>query len=172
MNETNTDLREIGTPPQYARVEPATMADLPELTALVMALFAEEEDFVPDEARQQHGLRLILQQPQHGRIFVVRTEHRIIGMVNILFNISTAEGGWVIQMEDVIILPQHRGCGYGEMLLAHVVNFARQKGFHRITLLTDKINERSQRFFAKHGFSLSKMLPMRWMARADAGTRC
>ncbi len=145
------------------RVEPATMEDLPELTDLVMSLLEMEEDFIPDREKQSHGLRLILEQPNRGRIFVVRVgNHRIVGMVNILFTISTAEGGFVILMEDVIILPEHRGQGYGGLLLEHVIQFARKKEFKRITLLTDKISERSQHFFTRHGFQHSHMIPMRW----------
>ena len=51
-----------------ARVEPATLADLPELVDLVMELFSLEQDFEPDRRAQEHGLRLILEQPNRGRI--------------------------------------------------------------------------------------------------------
>lgn len=144
-----------------AKVEAATLEDLPELTDLVMSLFETEEDFEPNREKQCHGLKLILEQPSRGRIFVVRSDHKLIGMVNLLFTISTAEGGFVILMEDVIIRPEHRGQGYGGMLLSYVVDFARKKDFKRITLLTDKMEDGSQRFFARHGFFRSQMIPMR-----------
>jgi GNAT superfamily N-acetyltransferase len=148
-------------PSNQTRVEPATLEDLPALLVLLTALFDEEEDFTPDPEKQTHGLRLILEQPNRGRIFVVRNDHQIIGMVNLLFTISTAEGGFVILMEDVIVHPDHRGQGYGGRLLSHAIQFARDRDFRRITLLTDKISERSQRFFNRHGFYFSKMIPMR-----------
>ena len=142
-------------------MEPATIEDLPALTELVMELFAASGDFSPDRAVQERGLQLILEQPNRGRIFVLRNNHRIFGMVNLLFTISTARGGFVILMEDVIVHPNHRGQGYGTMLLKHVVDFAKQKNFKRITLLTDKISEESQEFFRKNGFEHSSMIPMR-----------
>lgn len=155
----------LPTPPvTTARVEPATLEDLPELTDLVMSLFAIEEDFEPNREKQQYGLKLILEQPNRGRIFVVRNDHKLMGMVNLLFTISTAEGGFVILMEDVIIRPEHRGQGYGSLLLKYVIDFAAKKDFKRITLLTDKINNESQRFFTRHGFHHSHMIPMRWIA--------
>jgi GNAT superfamily N-acetyltransferase len=144
-----------------ARVEPATLGQLDSLVELVMELFRIEEDFEPDREKQARGLQLILEQPNRGRIFVVRTDHRIIGMVNLLFTISTAEGGFVILMEDVVIHPEHRGHGYGSILMEHVIAFAREKGFRRITLLTDQISEESQRFFQRFGFERSRMIPMR-----------
>ena len=143
------------------KVQPATIEDLPGLTSLVMELFALSDDFTPDQEAQERGLALILEQPSRGRIFVVRNDTRIIGMVNLLFTISTAMGGFVILMEDVIVHPAHRGQGYGTMLLDQVIEFAKQKDFKRITLLTDKISAESQNFFRKNGFEYSNMIPMR-----------
>jgi GNAT superfamily N-acetyltransferase len=92
---------------------------------------------------------------------VVRNNDQIFGMVNMLFTISTARGGFVIMMEDVVIHPHHRGQGFGTMLLDHVVEYAKQKEFLRITLLTDRISAESQEFFRKQGFEYSNMIPMR-----------
>jgi GNAT superfamily N-acetyltransferase len=143
------------------RVEMATLEDLPALTELVMDLFSSSGDFMPDREVQERGLRLILEQPSRGRIAVVRNDDQIFGMVNMLFTISTARGGFVIMMEDVVIHPHHRGQGYGTMLLDHVVEYAKQKEFLRITLLTDRISAESQEFFKKQGFEYSNMIPMR-----------
>ncbi|WP_343076019.1 GNAT family N-acetyltransferase [Haloferula luteola] len=143
------------------RVETATIEDLPSLVELTMELFRLQGDFEPDSVAQERGLALILEQPARGRIFVVRNGHQTVGMVNLLFTISTAMGGFVIMMEDVIIHPDHRGQGYGSMLVQHVIEFAQSKDFKRITLLTDKISADSQTFFRKYGFEYSNMIPMR-----------
>ena len=143
------------------RVEPATIEDLPAVTGLVMELLGIQNDFTPDQAAQQKGIRLILEEPSRGRIFVLRNDDRIIGMVNLLFTISTAVGGFVILMEDLIVHPEHRGQGYGSLLVEHVLEFAKQKNFRRITLLTDKLSSQSQAFFKRHGFEFSHLIPMR-----------
>lgn len=146
---------------QQARIEPAILEDLPRLVDLTMALFELEADFSPDRDKQEAGLRSILEQPNRGRIFVVRTDYQIMGMVNVLFTISTAMGGFVILLEDVIIHPDFRRQGYGTQLVNYVVDFAKRKDFKRITLLTDKISEESQRFFQNLNFQHSHMIPMR-----------
>ena len=158
---TNMALGKNGEVEDSPRVEPATIEDLPALTELVMELFSRSGDFTPDRALQERGLRLILEQPSRGRIFVVRNKDRIFGMVNLLFTISTARGGFVILLEDVVIHPDHRGQGYGAMLVDYVVDFAKKKNFKRITLLTDRISNVSQKFFERHGFTHSAMIPMR-----------
>ncbi len=156
-------LHEVEAPTSNGlRVEMATIDDLPALTELVMDLFAMSSgDFTPDREVQERGLRLILEQPSRGRIAVLRNDDQIFGMVNMLFTISTARGGFVMLMEDVVIHPHHRGQGYGSMLLDHVSDFAKQKEFLRITLLTDKISAESQEFFRNRGFEYSNMIPMR-----------
>lgn len=143
------------------RIETATIEDLDELTDLVVELLDMRGDFSPIRENQEHGLRLILESPNRGRIFALRNENRIIGMVNLLFTISTAEGGMVIMLEDFIIHPDHRAQGYSQDLLDRVHKFAKDKNFKRITLLTDKFSPESQRFFATQGYSSSEMVPMR-----------
>mgnify|MGYP005638160113 FL=1 len=139
----------------------AILADLPQLIQLLMELFQMEGDFEPNSKKQEEGLKLILEHPHRGRVLVIKNESKIIGMVNMLFTISTAEGGLVLLLEDFIIHPMNRGQGYGKKLLTAVKEFAQQKDFKRITLLTDKISAESQDFFNKEGFQFSKMIPMR-----------
>jgi N-acetylglutamate synthase-like GNAT family acetyltransferase len=142
-------------------IEPATEADLDELSELLGELFSEESDFRPNKEKQLRGLRLIFEEPNRGRVFVLRRDRVIVGMINLLFTISTAEGGFVILLEDLVVHHKFRDHGYGSKLLEHAINFARQKNFLRITLLTDRPELRSQNFFRRHGFQDSSMMPMR-----------
>ncbi|HEY3600968.1 MAG TPA: GNAT family N-acetyltransferase [Chthoniobacterales bacterium] len=152
-------------------VQPAVLEDLDELSSLLGELFSEESDFRPDRDKQLRGLRLIFEQPNRGRVFVLRRDHSIVGMINLLFTISTAEGGFVILLEDLVVHKEYRGEGYGSMLLDYAIEFARQKNFRRITLLTDRPELRSQNFFRKHGFYESPMLPMRLLLAPQEQTR-
>ena len=142
-------------------IEPATEADLDELSEMLGALFSQESDFRPDKEKQLRGWRLIFAQPSRGRVIVLRRDGVIVGMINLLFTISTAEGGFVIVLEDLVIHKEFQGHGYGAMLLNHAIEFARQKNFLRITLLTDRPENLAQEFFRRHGFHESSMIPMR-----------
>jgi GNAT superfamily N-acetyltransferase len=142
-------------------IEPATEADLDELSEMLGGLFAQESDFRPDKDKQLRGLRLVFEQPSRGRVFVLRRDGAIVGMINLLFTISTAEGGFVILLEDLVIHQQFQAHGYGSKLLNHAIEFAREKNFLRITLLTDRPENQAQEFFRKHGFHESSMIPMR-----------
>ena len=146
---------------EKVRIEPATEADLDELSDLLGELFSEESDFRPNKEKQLRGLRLIFEQPNRGRVFVLRRDNVIVGMINLLFTISTAEGGFVILLEDLVVHKTYRDHGYGSDLLRYAMDFAKQKNFLRITLLTDRPEIRSQSFFRRHGFVESSMMPMR-----------
>jgi len=143
------------------RIETASIEDLDEIIDLIMELFEMQGDYQADREAQEQGIRLILEAPNRGRIFILRNDLRIIGTVNLLFTISTAMGGMVILLEDFIIHPEHRGQGYGAMMVEHVRKFAKDKKFKRITLLTDKLSKSSQNFFKTQGFNYSNMIPMR-----------
>jgi GNAT superfamily N-acetyltransferase len=146
---------------EHVVIEPATEADLDELSEMLGGLFSQEGDFRPDKEKQLRGLRLIFEQPSRGRVFVLRQNGAIVGMINLLFTISTAEGGFVILLEDLVIHKQYQGKGYGTRLLQHAIDFAKQKNFLRITLLTDRPENLAQEFFRHHGFVESSMIPMR-----------
>ncbi len=152
------------------RIEPAIIEDLPALADLLHDLFSHEADFRPDRVKQLRGLRLILEQPSRGRIFVLRHHDRIIGMINLLFTISTAEGGFVILLEDLVVQKEFRGQGFGTKLLLHSLAFAKEKGFLRITLLTDRLSEDSIRFYQRHGFYMSDMVPLRYLISTGTPT--
>ena len=150
-------------------IEPATFEDLDELSGLLGELFSEESDFRPDKAKQLRGLRLIFEQPNRGRVFVIRQDRTIVGMINLLFTISTAEGGFVMVLEDLVVHKTFQGKGYGSMLLKYAIEFAKQKNFLRITLLTDRPELRSQALFKRFGFYESSMMPMRLLIPAHGG---
>lgn len=154
-----------------AHIEQATLDDLPELAQLLHELFTSEGDFVPDHQKQIRGLRLILEQPSRGRIWVCRHNGLILGMINLLFTISTAEGGFVVMIEDVIVRADCRGRGIGRQLLQHSIDYARKKEFLRMTLLTDRVNAEGQEFFKSHGFFVSQMIPLRLTLTKEAATR-
>lgn len=147
------------------QVTDAVLDDIPQLCELLAMLFGQEAEFVPDCAKQAAGLREIIMHPEIGHILILREGDAVIAMVNLLFTVSTALGGRVALLEDVIVHPAHRGDGWGSRLLQAAVAFARSAGCRRITLLTDHDNDTAQRFYQRHGFEPSAMLPMRLVLR-------
>ncbi len=143
------------------RLDTARDADLPQLIELLGFLFAQEVEFTPNQAKQERALRMILADPEVGRIYVARDEGRVLGMVSVLESISTAEGGRAGLLEDMVVRPEARGQGVGTALLEHAIDESRAAGLLRLTLLTDSDNERARGLYAEAGFQFSPMRPMR-----------
>jgi GNAT superfamily N-acetyltransferase len=139
----------------------AKAEDIPQLCGLLAHLFDQEAEFRPDRALQEAGLRQIIDFPERGRILALREGQDVIGMANLLFTISTALGGRVAILEDMVVRPDCRSRGAGSKLLKAALASARSAGCLRMTLLTDNANEPAQRFYKRHGFSISDMVPMR-----------
>ncbi|MTI62697.1 MAG: GNAT family N-acetyltransferase [Methylophaga sp.] len=140
---------------------PASETDMDAICLLLNQLFSQEADFAADKTKQMRAVTEILSQPDSGQILILRKDGQVAGMVSLLYLISTAMGGKVALLEDMIIAEGYRGRGLGQELLTAAIDFARQQGCLRITLLTDADNDRAQQFYQKHGFSHSAMVPMR-----------
>lgn len=104
---------------------------------------------------------MIIGQPSLGRIVVARRNDRITGMANLLFTVSTALGGRVAILEDLIVRPEFRSHGIGTRLLRASLGLARESGCLRVTLLTDADNESAIRLYRRFQFEQSPMIPLR-----------
>lgn len=139
----------------------ATLAELEELVGLLNVLFTQDIEFEPDYAKQKAGLEQIINNPEIGEILVMKADGKVVGMVSLLYSISTALGGKVAILEDMVMDANFRRNGLGTELLNEAIAFAQKRGCLRLTLLTDFDNEAAIRFYQSAGFSLSKMIPLR-----------
>ena len=88
-----------------ATIDFATADDLESMADLLAELFTLESDFKPERRKQIAGLRLILENPDIGRLVVVRIDGRVAGMANALFTVSTAEGCRVVLLDTLFAPP-------------------------------------------------------------------
>jgi GNAT superfamily N-acetyltransferase len=146
-----------------SHIRSPTVADIPQLCELLSILFTQEADFQPDAAKQSAALSMILAQPERGNILVAEQDGRVLGMVNLLYTVSTACGGKVGLLEDMVVHPEARGEGLGSRLLQAAIESAGRAGCLRVTLLTDRANHAAVRFYQRAGFDLSSMIPLRLM---------
>ncbi|MFC2971998.1 GNAT family N-acetyltransferase [Azotobacter bryophylli] len=142
-------------------IRTAVLADIPALCSLLDQLFAQEAEFSPDRAAQERGLSEIIRNATTGEILVACEFGRIIGMVNLLYTVSTALGAPVALLEDMVVDTAARDRGLGTQLLEAAIATAKSRGCRRITLLTDADNADAQRFYARQGFARSSMIPLR-----------
>ncbi len=141
----------------------ASSNDIPDLCELLDSLFNQEAEFKPNREVQASGLAAVIDDPNVGDILVARKDGQIIGMVNLLYTVSTALGERVALLEDMVVSPNERGQGVGSDIIRQAVDFAKEKDCKRITLLTDDDNSGAHRFYERHGFSRSSMVAFRML---------
>ncbi len=135
----------------------ATLSDIQSLSKLLLILFTKEKEFIPNKQAQIDGLTQIISDSNIGFIAVAQEDDKIIGMVNVLYTVSTALGTRVAILEDMITTIKGSGSG----LLKFAMKLAYENGCKRVTLLTDFDNKDAIKFYEKNGFQKSSMVPFR-----------
>lgn len=139
----------------------ACAQDIKELCRLLNELFTQEAEFTPDEASQERALAKIISDESIGEVFVALRDGEIVAMVNILYTLSTALGAKVAILEDMIVDKRYRGQDIGSSLMDFALKYIKAKGCKRVTLLSDSDNFKAHKFYEKHGFVKSAMMPFR-----------
>ena len=140
-------------------IRPAVHQDMAALVRLLQTLFSLEADFSPDPQRQEQGLQRFLDGcGEHRAIFVAEADSEVIGMATIQTLISTAEGGPVGLVEDVVVLEDHRGRGAGRRLVGAVMDWASERGFTRLQLLADRDNHPALGFYHNIGWEPTRLI--------------
>jgi GNAT superfamily N-acetyltransferase len=145
-------------------IRPACIEDVPRLCGLLDKLFSIESDFVPHAEKQARGLSLLINDPT-GSSLVLAAVHadKVVGMATVQTLVSTAEGGRVGLVEDVIVDPLFRGQGVGTLLLERIAAWARENGLTRLQLLADKENLPALEFYLSRGWNTTRLICMRKM---------
>jgi GNAT superfamily N-acetyltransferase len=148
-------------------IRSAQQSDLAKMVELLQQLFSIEEDFYVDPGKQRSGLELLLKS-ENAQIFVVdRANEKTIAMVSLQLAISTAEGGVVGWVEDVVVAAPFRGCGIGKHLLEHIWQWARTRNIKRLQLVADRTNKAALDFYKKHDWSETNLQVFRLLTEVS-----
>ena len=144
------------------KIRQATEADIDDLVELLGALFFIEADFNFDTEKQRRGLCLLLA-ASTACVLVAEYENAVIGMCTAQTLISTAQGGRVGLVEDVVVKEVFRSRGVGRRLLNALEAWCKARGFTRIQLLADQNNSAALGFYDKAGWGRTDLICLRKM---------
>lgn len=156
------DCKTSGNFHSMVTIRTAELSDIEALTELLAELFQIEADFQFDAQKQRAGLKLLLHSDQ-ACVFVAQTidNKKVIAMCSMQTLISTAEGGKVGLVEDVIVNTAYRGRGIGKKLLQHLTEWAVQHDFKRLQLLADKTNASALTFYTQQRWQSTQLVALR-----------
>ena len=140
----------------------AKAADIPQLVELLKELFMLEADFDFDPEKQTAGLNLLLNSEKDCVLVAhLPGDNKVLGLCSVQTLISTAEGGWVGLLEDLIVAADFRHQGIASRLVAEAVAWAESQGLKRLQLLADKNNGLALNFYHKQGWQTTKLVCLR-----------
>jgi GNAT superfamily N-acetyltransferase len=132
-------------------IRQATIADVPVLLKLIQAL-AEYEKLTDvcvgteaDLARQLFG------DDPAAEAVIAEVEGASVGFALWFRNFSTFLAKPGLYLEDLFVLPEHRGAGVGKALLLHLVGIAKARGYGRMEWSVLDWNLPSIGFYKKMG---------------------
>ena len=141
-------------------IRPALLGDLDGLVDLLRMLFGIEADFDFDAARQRRGLAMLLAH-EAAVLLVAEAAGQVIGMCSGQLTISTAEGGFALLVEDVVVAGPWQGKGVGRELLAALEQWGASRKIGRLQLLADRNNAAALEFYRKLGWQSTELICQR-----------
>jgi len=137
--------------PEPLAIRAAARADVPVLLGLIRGL-AEYEKLThlvtADEALLE---RELFGPGSHVGAVLGHAGGAAVGFAVYFHNFSTFLGRKGLYLEDLFVLPAHRGRGYGRALLLHVARIAHERGCGRFEWMALDWNEPAIRFYKALG---------------------
>src|SRR4051812_19706318 len=109
------------------QIEPATERDVPQILSFIRQL-AEYERLADKCVATEDVLRNSLFGPRPvAEVVIGRAGGQPVGFAVFFHNFSTFLGIPGIYLEDLFVIPEMRGRGYGKALLSHLAKLARER---------------------------------------------
>jgi GNAT superfamily N-acetyltransferase len=136
------------------RIERATERDVPLILALINGL-AVYEKLAHEVTATETGLRETLFGPRPAaEVIIGYTGQTPVGFALFFPNFSTFLGKPGLYLEDLFVLPEWRGHGFGRGLLAHLASIAVERGCGRFEWSVLDWNEPAIGFYQSLGARL------------------
>jgi GNAT superfamily N-acetyltransferase len=113
-------------------IRTATRADLAQILVFIKALAAYEREPDAVKATEADLLRDGFGPQPYFHCLMAEQDGQPAGFALYFFNYSTWVGRPGLYLEDIFVLPEHRGQGIGKALLARVAAIALEKGCKRL----------------------------------------
>jgi GNAT superfamily N-acetyltransferase/heme-degrading monooxygenase HmoA len=156
--------------PQGASVafDPAREEDLDALLAL-MARYYGEDGYPFDAAAARRAARELLRDPALGCVWVMRDGAEIVGYAVLALGWSLEYRGRDAFLDELYVLPGHRGRGLGARVLALVQETARALGVNALHLEVERDKPAAAARYRGAGFvDHDRCLMTKWLRPAGA----
>ncbi len=144
----------------------AEAGDRDTLLALLERQFAELEIPLPAETLAA-GVDGALADGRKGSFLIGRLDGVTVAVAYLNLQWSLEHGGLSAWLEELFVLPEHRGTGVGGEMLAAACAHAAERGCAAVDLEVEEAHPRAARLYERAGFAPHRRA--RWVKRLTAG---
>lgn len=139
-------------------------ADIGDLDAVVELLGAQfEEHRVALSLRQlSDAVRGLISDERRGTILLAQDPHPN-GVAALAYTWTLEHGGLVAWLDELFVVPTHRGRGVGQALLRRALDVAKEAGCRAVDLEVDSNHARAEHLYRRDGFT--PLARRRWVRR-------
>jgi len=147
------------------RLRPATRGDVADIRRLIRALADYEKE--PDAAvvTEADLLRDGFGEKPLFKVVMAEWEGAVVGFAFYFYNYSTWQGRPGLYLEDLFVMPSHRGKGIGKALLVHLARIALRENCGRFVWQVLDWNTPSIQFYE----SLGAVVMKEWLTMRVTG---
>ena len=135
-------------------IRTATVDDVQNLVDFNCALAAETEDKELDRVVVSRGVARAFEQGNEATYFVAELESRVIGSLMLTREWSDWRDGWLMWLQSVYVMPEHRGLGVFRRMLDHATEtISLDPDVVGLRLYVENDNHRAQSVYLRNGFT-------------------
>ena len=139
-------------PTNSVEIRPPCLAELAELSALLVRQLREHGNALPDTALSDAAAGLIAH-PGRGRFLIAREGEAMLGFAALSFLWTLEHGGRAAWLDELYVVPERRGHGIGDALLQAALSVARAAGALAVDLEIETGHERAASLYQRAGFA-------------------
>jgi GNAT superfamily N-acetyltransferase len=140
-------------------IERAKSAHREALNDLIQRQFEEHDILITGDILVS-AIHEVLVRSELGFFVIAKENEQIIGLAAVSFVWTLEYGGRSAWLDELYVLPEHRGQGIGGLLLEKVVEEAQREECRAIDLEIKEEHRRAERLYEKKGFK--RLMRSRW----------
>ena len=114
------------------QITPATESDVPTILGLIRGLAEYEKLSHQCVATEQQLRETLFGQRHYAEVIIARLGGKLVGYALYFHNYSTFLARPGMYLEDIFVLPEFRGKGFGRSLLVRLAQIARERNCGRL----------------------------------------
>ncbi|MDR0181512.1 GNAT family N-acetyltransferase [Lysobacter arvi] len=141
--------------------KPATRTDLAALLPVVRQFHADEQ-IASDDEGVRAALESLIDDARNGRLVLIERDGELAGYFVVGFCFSLEFGGRFGLLDELYVLPAHRGGGIGKRALDEVEALCIAEGLRVVRLEVSDGNDHAREIYRRRGYA---MHPRRLMTK-------